>query len=52
MIVDLLFYMFASVMCIGALGVALSRNPMYSVLFLVLTFFTTCVKGKIRVMKV
>lgn len=39
MIVDLLFYMFASVMCIGALGVALSRNPMYSVLFLVLTFF-------------
>lgn len=39
MIADLLFYMFASVLCIGALGVVLSRNPMYSVLFLVLSFF-------------
>lgn len=39
MIADILFYMFASVLCIGALGVILSRNPMYSVLFLVLSFF-------------
>lgn len=39
MIADLLFYMFASVLTVGALGVVLSRNPMYSVLFLVLSFF-------------
>jgi NADH-quinone oxidoreductase subunit J len=39
MIADLLFYMFASVLTVGALGVVLSRNPMFSVLFLVLSFF-------------
>lgn len=39
MVADLLFYMFASILIVGALGVVMSRNPMYSVLFLVLTFF-------------
>ena len=36
---DLLFYIFAAVMMIAALGVVFARNPIFSVLFLILTFF-------------
>ncbi len=39
MIADILFFMFASILLVGSLGVVLSKNPMYSVLFLVLSFF-------------
>ncbi|MAF30591.1 MAG: NADH:ubiquinone oxidoreductase subunit J [Magnetococcales bacterium] len=39
MIADILFFMFASILLAGSLGVVLSKNPMYSVLFLVLSFF-------------
>ncbi len=35
----ILFYVFAAVMIGAALGVVFSRNPVHSVLFLVLTFF-------------
>jgi NADH-quinone oxidoreductase subunit J len=35
-----LFYLFAAVLLAAALGVILSRNPVYSALCLVLTFFT------------
>jgi NADH-quinone oxidoreductase subunit J len=35
----ILFYVFAGVMIGAALGVVFSRNPVHSVLFLVLTFF-------------
>ena len=39
MIADILFFMFASILLVGSLGGVLSKNPMYSVLFLVLSFF-------------
>lgn len=39
MIADLIFYMFATVLLIGGLGVITAKNPMYCVLFMVLTFF-------------
>tara|TARA_R110000868_G_scaffold411035_1_gene701434 strand:- start:11853 stop:12458 length:606 start_codon:yes stop_codon:yes gene_type:complete len=39
MIADLLFFMFASVLLLGAVGVVSAKNPMFSVLFLVLCFF-------------
>ena len=39
MIADILFFMFAGILLAGSLGVVLSKNPMYSVLFLVLSFF-------------
>ncbi len=35
---DLMFYVFASVMLIAALGVVTAKNPIFSVLFLILTF--------------
>lgn len=41
MIADLLFYMFATLLLAGATGVVVARNPMYSVLFLVFTFFNS-----------
>jgi len=39
MITILLFYMFAFWLLVGAIGVVSAKNPMYSVLFLVLCFF-------------
>ena len=39
MLHSILFYMFALVMLGAALGVVFSRNPVHSVMFLVLTFF-------------
>jgi len=39
MIVDFFFYLFAAVMLISATLVVSSRNPVHSVLFLILTFF-------------
>src|SRR6202142_2690459 len=39
MIVDLFFYLFAAVMLISATLVVASRNPVHSVLFLILAFF-------------
>jgi NADH-quinone oxidoreductase subunit J len=39
MIVDFFFYLFAAVMLISALLVIVSRNPVHSVLFLILAFF-------------
>ena len=40
MLATTLFYLFAAVLLAAALGVVLSRNPVYSALCLVLTFFT------------
>lgn len=43
MIHSILFYAFAAVMFGAALGVIFSRNPVHSVMFLVLTFFNAAV---------
>jgi len=40
-IIEIVFYLFAGVSTLAALGVITSRNPVYSVLFLVLAFFST-----------
>ena len=39
MLASLLFYIFSAVLLASALGVIISRNPVYSVLFLILAFF-------------
>lgn len=39
MLTDLLFLAFASILLIGALGVISAKNPVYCILFLLLTFF-------------
>ena len=39
----ILFFIFASVLVLAALGVILSRNPVYSALLLVLCFFNSAV---------
>ena len=41
MVVDVIFYMFATVTALAAVGVISSRNQVHSVLFLILTFFST-----------
>ena len=41
MVVDFIFYAFAAVTSLSAVGVVVSRNQVHSVLFLVLTFFTS-----------
>ena len=41
MLVQILFYAFATVLMGSALGVILSRNPVHSALYLVLAFFTS-----------
>lgn len=41
MVAELVFYMFATVAVLAALGVVNARNPVHSVLFLVLAFFST-----------
>jgi NADH-quinone oxidoreductase subunit J len=38
-----LFYIFAAVMLAAAMGVVFSRNPVHSVMFLVLTFFQSAI---------
>ncbi|MGC8522061.1 MAG: NADH-quinone oxidoreductase subunit J [Steroidobacteraceae bacterium] len=38
MLVEILFYIFATLLVAGALGVITARNPVYSVLFLVFSF--------------
>ena len=43
MLVTILFYAFSAVLIGAALGVILSRNPVHSVLFLVLCFFNAAV---------
>jgi len=40
-IIEIVFYLFSAVATLAALGVITSRNPVYSVLFLVLAFFTS-----------
>ncbi len=40
---SILFYVFASVMFAAALGVVFSRNPVHSVMLLVLTFFNAAI---------
>lgn len=40
-IIEILFYLFSAVATLAALGVITSRNPVYSVLFLVLAFFSS-----------
>ncbi|MBF0139065.1 MAG: NADH-quinone oxidoreductase subunit J [Magnetococcales bacterium] len=40
-VADIIFYLFATLAVLAALGVVGSRNPVHSVLFLVLTFFST-----------
>ena len=39
----ILFYLFAAVMIGAALGVVFARNPVHSVMFLVLTFFNSAI---------
>ena len=41
LVADFVFYFFAGVTVLAALGVIVSRNQVHSALFLVLTFFTT-----------
>lgn len=41
MVADVIFYLFATVTVLSALGVVGARNPVHSVLFLVLAFFST-----------
>ncbi|MBF0157557.1 MAG: NADH-quinone oxidoreductase subunit J [Magnetococcales bacterium] len=41
MVADIVFYTFATVVVAAALGVVMSRNPVHSVMLLVLAFFTT-----------
>jgi NADH-quinone oxidoreductase subunit J len=41
MLVDILFYVFATVLVASALGVITARNPVYSALFLVLCFINS-----------
>ncbi len=43
MLQSVLFYLFAAVMLGAALGVVFSRNPVHSVMFLVLTFFQSAI---------
>jgi NADH-quinone oxidoreductase subunit J len=43
MLQSVLFYTFAAVMLGAALGVVFSRNPVHSVMFLVLTFFQSAI---------
>ena len=43
MIASVLFYVFAAVLLIAALGVITARNPVHSALFLVLAFFNSAV---------
>src|SRR6186713_1141457 len=43
MLVSILFWSFATVLVGAALGVILARNPVHSVLFLVLCFFNAAV---------
>lgn len=40
---SILFYVFSAVLIGGALGVVFARNPVHSVMFLVLTFFNSAV---------
>jgi NADH-quinone oxidoreductase subunit J len=40
-IIEITFYLFGGVATLAALGVITSRNPVYSVLFLVLAFFSS-----------
>ncbi|MDT8409739.1 MAG: NADH-quinone oxidoreductase subunit J [Wenzhouxiangellaceae bacterium] len=39
-IIEIIFYLFATVLTLSALSVVTARNPIYSVLFLVLSFFS------------
>jgi NADH-quinone oxidoreductase subunit J len=41
MLIQALFYLFAAILVLGALGVIVSRNPVYSALALVLCFITS-----------
>ena len=41
MLIQALFYLFGAVLVLAALGVITSRNPVYSALFLVLSFVTS-----------
>ncbi len=43
MLIEILFYAFATVLVGAAIGVITSRNPVHSVLFLVLCFFNSAV---------
>ena len=40
MLIQVLFYLFATILVVAALGVITSRNPVYSALALVLCFVT------------
>ena len=43
MLVEILFYLFATLLVAGALGVIVARNPVYSALFLVFSFVNSAV---------
>src|SRR5574339_917261 len=43
MIVNLLFYVFAAVLVLAALGVITARNPVHAALFLVFAFFNSAI---------
>lgn len=40
MFADLIFYVFAAILLFSGMGVVVARNPIFSVLFLILSFFT------------
>ena len=43
MLIQILFYLFAAVLVGAAIGVISARNPVHSVMFLVLAFFNSSV---------
>ncbi|MGH8303785.1 MAG: NADH-quinone oxidoreductase subunit J, partial [Steroidobacteraceae bacterium] len=43
MLVQILFYIFGTLLIASALGLITARNPVYSALFLVLCFFNSAV---------
>ncbi len=43
MLHSIVFYVFAGIMFLGALGVVFSRNPVHAVMFLVFTFFNAAI---------
>jgi NADH-quinone oxidoreductase subunit J len=43
MLHSILFYVFAAIMFVAALGVVFSRNPIHAVMFLVFTFFNAAI---------
>ena len=48
MLIQVLFYLFATILVLAALGVITSRNPVYSALALVLCFVTAAATVRMK----